>query len=42
VPGDRLYGKTKNGEYLCLSDAQAQGYRHGRRPFRHHRREDPF
>jgi|GEM_PF-6668302 len=36
VPGDRLYGKTKSGEYLCLSQAQAEGYRHGRRPFRHH------
>ena len=37
VPGDRLYGKTKRGRYLCLSEAQAEGYRAGRRPFRRHR-----
>lgn len=34
LPGDRLYGKTKHGEYLCLSQAQSQGYRPARRPFR--------
>jgi hypothetical protein len=41
---DRMYGKTRHGEYLCLSDAQAQGYRHGRRPFRHHHHsgDQPF
>ena len=38
VPGDRLYGKTKHGAYLCLSDAQAQGYRPARRPYHHHHR----
>jgi hypothetical protein len=36
LPEDRLYGKTKHGEYLCLSQAESQGYRHGRRP-RHRR-----
>ena len=40
VPGDRLYGKTKRGQYICLSDAQAEGYKPARRPFRHHRRHD--
>ena len=35
VPGDRLYGKTKRGKYLCLSQAQAEGYKPARRPFRH-------
>ncbi len=40
VPGDRLYGKTKRGHYLCLSDAQAEGYKPARRPFRHRRRHD--
>jgi hypothetical protein len=40
VPGDRLYGKTKRGRYLCLSDAQAEGYKAARRPFRHHRHHD--
>jgi hypothetical protein len=34
LPGDRLYGKTKGGEYLCLAEAHAQGYRAARRPFR--------
>jgi hypothetical protein len=36
VPGDRLYGKTKHGEYMCRSQAHAEGYRPGRGPFRHH------
>lgn len=26
-PGDPLYGKTKHGEYLCPSQARAQGFR---------------
>lgn len=44
LPGDRLYGKTKRGVYLCLSDAQAQGYKHGRGPLhhRHHRHDAVF
>jgi hypothetical protein len=25
-PGDRMYGKTKKGEYLCPSAAKAQGF----------------
>ncbi len=37
-PGDRLYGKTKHGLYVCRSQAQAQGYRPAQRPFREHRR----
>lgn len=36
LPGDRLYGKTKHGEYLCLSDARAKGLRPGRHPLRQH------
>jgi predicted small secreted protein len=36
-PGDRLYGKTKRGLYICRSEAQAQGYQPARRPFGHHR-----
>jgi hypothetical protein len=36
-PGDRLYGKTKHGLYICRSEAQAQGYRPARRPFRERR-----
>lgn len=26
MPGDKFYGKTKHGKYLCESDAAAQGY----------------
>jgi hypothetical protein len=26
-PGDPAYGKTKHGEYLCPSQAKAQGFR---------------
>ena len=25
-PGDQYYGKTKHGEYLCPSQAKAQGF----------------
>jgi hypothetical protein len=32
VPGDALYGKTKNGEFICRSQAHAEGYRPGRGP----------
>lgn len=43
LPGDRHYGKTKQGSYMCLSQAEADGYRAARRPFRHHhKREKPF
>ena len=40
LPGDPHYGKTKHGEYMCLSDAQSQGYHEGRGGghHRHHRR----
>jgi len=34
---DRLYGKTKQGQYICRSQALAQGYQPARRPLRHHR-----
>lgn len=40
LPGDRHYGKTKRGSYMCLSAAEADGYRAARRPFRHHHRRD--
>jgi hypothetical protein len=33
-PGDRHYGTTKHGEYMCLSDARAEGYRPARGPRR--------
>jgi hypothetical protein len=42
LPGDHHYGKTKHGSYMCLSQAEADGYRAARRPFRHHRREKLF
>ncbi len=34
APGDRLYGKTKHGRYLCQSEAHAEGYRPAGRPFK--------
>ncbi|MBV8499964.1 MAG: hypothetical protein JO003_11990 [Candidatus Eremiobacteraeota bacterium] len=37
-PSDPHYGKTKHGLYICRSQAQAQGYRPAREPFRKHRR----
>jgi hypothetical protein len=37
VLGDRLYGKTKHGEYLCRSQAHALGFRPARRPFKQKR-----
>jgi hypothetical protein len=40
LPEDLHYGKTKRGTYMCLSQAQADGYRAARRPFRHHRRRE--
>jgi hypothetical protein len=39
LPGDTHYGKTKHGKYLCLSQAQAEGYRSARGvTHRHHKR----
>ncbi len=42
-PGDPAYGKTKRGEYLCPSQATAQGFRpaggEGSGGRRHHRRK---
>lgn len=41
LPEDRHYGKTKRGTYMCLQQAEADGYRAARRPFhRHHRQRD--
>jgi hypothetical protein len=38
-PGDPRYGKTKSGEYLCPSQATAQGFRAaGERGHRHHKK----
>lgn len=36
LPGDPHYGTTKRGYYICLSQAQAEGYRHARGPLGHH------
>lgn len=30
LPDDPHFGRTKHGAYMCLSDAQGQGYRHAR------------
>ena len=30
LPDDPHYGRTMHGSYMCLSDAQGQGYRHAR------------
>lgn len=42
LPGNRRYGKTEAGSYMCLSDAQSQGYHESRgrahHRHRHHRR----
>ena len=35
VSGDRHYGKTKYGRYVCLSEARAEGLHPARHPFRH-------
>ena len=42
LPGNPHYGKGKNGSYMCLSDAQSQGYheRRGRGHRHHHHRHD--
>lgn len=37
-PGDPRYGKTKNGEYLCPSQATAQGFRAAGERRRHHKK----
>jgi hypothetical protein len=31
LPGDPAYGRSRHGEYLCPSQAQAQGFRPARR-----------
>lgn len=38
LPGDRLYGRTKRGTYLCKSQAHALGYKPARHPRRERRR----
>ncbi|HEY1868330.1 MAG TPA: hypothetical protein VGG70_08515 [Candidatus Cybelea sp.] len=41
LPDDPHYGRTMHGSYMCLSDAQGQGFRHARGyGHRHHRRQD--
>ena len=35
--GDPYYGRSHNGQYLCLSDAEAKGY-HAAGAMHHHRR----
>lgn len=42
LPGNPRYGKGKNGSYMCLDDAQRQGYRerHGRGHGRHRHQEE--
>lgn len=37
-PGDPRYGNTKHGEYLCPSQAKAQGFRAAGESMGHHRR----
>lgn len=39
--GDRLYGKTKRGEYMCLPQAESAGMSPARHPRRHreHRKD---
>lgn len=40
LPGDPHFGRTKHGEYMCLSQAESEGYRAARGPHHHHRRHD--
>lgn len=35
LPGNSRYGKGKSGSYMCLSDAQSQGYHERRGRGRH-------
>jgi hypothetical protein len=37
LPDDPHFGRTKHGAYMCLSDAESQGYRHARGPLLHNR-----
>jgi hypothetical protein len=37
LPDDPHFGRTKHGEFMCLSDAESQGYRHARGPLHHNR-----
>lgn len=45
LPDERHYGKTRRGEYMCLKDAEEQGYRPARHPggaLHGHHRPNPF
>jgi hypothetical protein len=35
LPGDRFYGKSRNGKYMCQSDAEAAGYHMAGMPGKH-------
>lgn len=35
MPGDVYYGRTRQGAYMCQSDAEAKGYHMAGMPHRH-------
>jgi hypothetical protein len=35
MPGDKMYGRTKHGEYMCQGAADAKGYRMAGTPRNH-------
>jgi hypothetical protein len=41
MAGDPFYGRTKHGEYMCQSDADAKGYHMAGMPHRHTGRSMP-